>query len=140
MSAETRGLRPSGVREAYHPKIEASCGPFDTPGFELVTTLHDGTQPYAAGLVVLGGQPQAEGGGVTIAGLTTASPVIEGTIAAQAATFGSTVRMSGATIIARHTPASASEACLEGQVAWDASYQYVCVATNKWKRAALESW
>jgi hypothetical protein len=75
-----------------------------------------------------------------LAGLTTSDPVIEGTIAAQAATFGSTVRMSGATIIARHTPASSSEACLAGQVAWDSSYHYVCVAANQWKRAALESW
>ena len=132
-----RSTCPRGISGV---NIERPSGPFDTPSFELATTLHDGTQPFTAGLVVLAGQPETEGGGVMLVGLTTTNPVVEGTIAAQAATFGSTVRMSGATIIARHTPTSSSEACLTGQVAWDESYHYVCVASGQWKRTALESW
>ena len=130
-----RSTCPQGVRTA---SIERPSGPFDTPGFELVATLFDGTQTYSEGLVTLMNQPLAEGGGVRIEGLN--NPVIEGTIAAQAATFASTVRMSGATIFATHTPASSSEACQAGQVAWDEAYVYVCVAANKWKRTALASW
>ena len=38
------------------------------------------------------------------------------------------------------TPASSSSPCLTGDMSWDASYTYVCVATNTWKRAALSSW
>lgn len=38
------------------------------------------------------------------------------------------------------TPASAAAAGVKGQVAWDASYVYVCVATNTWKRAAIATW
>ena len=38
------------------------------------------------------------------------------------------------------TPASASDDGLKGQVCWDASYVYVCVATDTWKRAALNTW
>jgi hypothetical protein len=38
------------------------------------------------------------------------------------------------------TPASASAAGTAGEVCWDASYIYVCTATNTWKRAALSSW
>lgn len=38
---------------------------------------------------------------------------------------------------ALRTPASSSEACYPGDMAQDASYVYVCVATNTWKRAAL---
>jgi hypothetical protein len=38
------------------------------------------------------------------------------------------------------TPASSASACNQGQIAWDASYVYVCVATNTWKRSALSSW
>jgi hypothetical protein len=38
------------------------------------------------------------------------------------------------------TPASATAACTTGQQAWDASYSYVCVATNSWKRASLAAW
>jgi hypothetical protein len=37
------------------------------------------------------------------------------------------------------TPASSSEACLKGEMAWDGSYLYICVATNTWKRTALSS-
>ena len=37
------------------------------------------------------------------------------------------------------TPASSSSACTTGQQEADASYVYVCVATNTWKRAALSS-
>jgi hypothetical protein len=38
------------------------------------------------------------------------------------------------------TPASASAAGTAGEVCWDASYIYVCTATNTWKRTALSSW
>lgn len=38
------------------------------------------------------------------------------------------------------TPASATAAGAQGMVAWDASYFYVCVATNTWRRAAHASW
>lgn len=38
------------------------------------------------------------------------------------------------------TPASATAAGNQGDVSWDASYIYVCTATNAWKRAALASW
>lgn len=39
-----------------------------------------------------------------------------------------------------NTPASATATGTAGQVAWDANYVYVCVATNTWKRAALSTW
>ena len=38
------------------------------------------------------------------------------------------------------TPGSASDSGAAGQIAWDADYVYVCVATDTWKRAALSSW
>lgn len=41
---------------------------------------------------------------------------------------------------AARTPASASEACASGEIAWDTGYVYVCTATNAWKRAALSTW
>lgn len=37
-------------------------------------------------------------------------------------------------------PASSSSPCSVGQRQWDASFEYRCVATNSWKRAALSSW
>ncbi|WP_298951169.1 hypothetical protein [uncultured Methylobacterium sp.] len=38
------------------------------------------------------------------------------------------------------TPPRASSPCTVGQHAWDAEYEYRCVAPNRWKRAALSSW
>jgi hypothetical protein len=38
------------------------------------------------------------------------------------------------------TPASASATGTQGQIAWDASYLYVCIATNTWKRSAITTW
>ncbi len=38
------------------------------------------------------------------------------------------------------TPASATASGNQGEIAWDASYVYVCTATNTWRRAALSTW
>lgn len=42
--------------------------------------------------------------------------------------------------IATKTPSSASDTGTTGDVAWDSSYIYVCVATNTWKRVAISTW
>lgn len=42
--------------------------------------------------------------------------------------------------VATSTPASASAAGTAGTIAWDASYIYVCTATNTWKRVAIDTW
>lgn len=38
------------------------------------------------------------------------------------------------------TPASASDTGNAGEIVWDSSYVYVCVAANTWKRSALATW
>jgi len=38
------------------------------------------------------------------------------------------------------TPATASATGVAGTICWDASYIYVCTATNTWKRAAIATW
>ena len=38
------------------------------------------------------------------------------------------------------TPASASAAGNAGDICWDASYLYICIATNTWRRIALSAW
>lgn len=37
-------------------------------------------------------------------------------------------------------PASATDTGTPGQMAYDADYFYVCVATDTWKRIALTTW
>lgn len=38
------------------------------------------------------------------------------------------------------TPASASAAGTAGMIRFDASYIYICTATDTWKRAAIATW
>jgi hypothetical protein len=38
------------------------------------------------------------------------------------------------------TPASAAAAGIQGEVAWDANFIYICTATNTWKRVAIATW
>jgi hypothetical protein len=42
--------------------------------------------------------------------------------------------------VATQTPASASATGTAGTIAWDASYIYVCTATDTWKRVAIATW
>lgn len=41
---------------------------------------------------------------------------------------------------ADQTPASATDTGSKGMVRWDASYIYICIATNTWKRVATATW
>jgi hypothetical protein len=50
------------------------------------------------------------------------------------ATTGDNIR-----IDTTQTPASSSASGTAGEIAWDTSYIYVCVATNTWKRVALST-
>ena len=40
------------------------------------------------------------------------------------------------TITTNQSPLSGA-ACISGEIAWDADYLYVCIATGAWKRSAL---
>jgi hypothetical protein len=41
---------------------------------------------------------------------------------------------------ATHTPSSASDVGVAGQIAWDSSFIYICIATNTWKRVGIATW
>ena len=49
------------------------------------------------------------------------------------------VTIPGTLGITLSTPATSGATCVAGQITADASYVYVCTATNTWKRAALSS-
>jgi len=38
------------------------------------------------------------------------------------------------------TPASASATGTTGEIVWDVNYIYVCIATNTWRRTAINAW
>lgn len=47
---------------------------------------------------------------------------------------------SGFRLETESTPASAGATGTKGDIKWDSSFVYVCVATNTWKRAAISTW
>lgn len=42
--------------------------------------------------------------------------------------------------IPTHTPSAANDTGTAGQICYDASYIYMCVATDTWKRVAISTW
>jgi hypothetical protein len=66
-------------------------------------------------------------------GIGTASPTISSGVGLHLA--GSTLRLGTA-----RTPASSTATGNQGEVCWDSSYLYVCIATNTWRRIALTTW
>ncbi|QDP66377.1 MAG: hypothetical protein Unbinned1819contig1001_23 [Prokaryotic dsDNA virus sp.] len=63
-----------------------------------------------------------------------------GTLTSMAAITAANVTLGARPIIPTHTPSSASATGTAGEIAWDASYIYVCVASNTWKRVAVSTW
>jgi len=55
-------------------------------------------------------------------------------------TYNFTVASIAGTIADVAAPASATSTGIAGQIATDANYIYVCIATNTWKRVAIASW
>lgn len=51
------------------------------------------------------------------------------------------VSLTGSLIVEEsHTPASVTDTGTTGTIAWDASFLYVCVATDTWKRVGIAFW
>jgi hypothetical protein len=50
------------------------------------------------------------------------------------------IRATGNIIHTTQTPASSGAAGVAGTITWDASYIYICTATNTWKRVAISTW
>jgi hypothetical protein len=46
----------------------------------------------------------------------------------------------GNVTISSTVPTTASDTGTAGQIAYDSTYVYICIATNTWKRAALSTW
>lgn len=53
---------------------------------------------------------------------------------------GLVVRQNGRCAVPSVPPASASAAGKPGDITWDSSFIYICVATDTWKRVAIATW
>ena len=97
---------------------------------QIITVSPSGTNPDAAyGLYVYAGTGYAaifSGGNV---GIDTDTP-----------TERLDINSNNIRIRSAKTPSSATDTCDQGEIAWDADFTYVCVATNTWKRSAIATW
>lgn len=64
---------------------------------------------------------------------TTGAATIGGAVTATGILSGSGLKISS------NPPATSSATGTTGQITWDSSYVYICVATNTWKRAAIST-
>jgi hypothetical protein len=50
------------------------------------------------------------------------------------------VKVAGAAVFSHAPPSEPSSPCREGTVTWSRSHIYICVGTDRWRRAALSDW
>ena len=67
-------------------------------------------------------------------------PLLIGTAPNQVPTNGDLGKLAFEDIVMSPIPASATAAGIQGQIAQDGSYLYVCTAPNTWKRVAIATW
>ena len=111
----------SGSAGSYAPSLTISGD--DNTGFGQVSGQSDTASIFTAGHERL----RVDSAGRL--GVATASPTAKLDVNAD------TLRLRTA-----RTPASASAAGNAGDICWDASYLYVCTATNTWRRIAHDTW
>jgi hypothetical protein len=111
----------------------------DDSGFDLHLYAGDSTGAASgAGVGVKGGDSvTGQAGDVALDGGVASSGTGRGGDVIVTGGTSAGGRAGGLRIANSHTPASSSEACTAGQIHWDASFLYVCTATDTWKRAAL---
>ena len=81
-------------------------------------------------------------GGATFSGdvTITGNFVVSGSSLFNTLTTSSLATINRIILTTATTPASASATGTTGEIVWDANYIYVCIATNTWKRTAINTW
>jgi len=129
------GIQTSGARALFRANNEqyaVGAGYSISSGFVYFGARNESATPDAV---------ISNAGGVTLmvlannrhVGIGGIIPVISSGIGLHIG--GSTVRLDTA-----RTPANSSATGNQGEICWDSSYLYVCIATNTWRRISLSSW
>lgn len=86
--------------------------------------------------IVIGASAIGDGANTTVLGTSsTTQTKLHGTATSVGIISGDRLR-----IVNAKTPASSSDTGTAGDICWDASYLYVCTATNTWRRIAHATW
>ena len=71
-----------------------------------------------------------------ISNTNTSTPLIKGKFDSSGGTGGN-LKINGDLVLTTKTPATSGSTGIQGTIAWDADYIYICTATNTWKRVAI---
>ena len=119
LNADTVIFRPVAYTPEYVRFVDGTGAVFNENGADVDFRIESDTNTHAFFL-------QGSDGNV---GIGTSSPTNALDVA------GDSIR-----IRTSQTPATASASGNQGEIAWDANYIYICVATNTWKRVAISTW
>ena len=90
-------------------------------------------------LVSLNGVQQTPGAAYTVANTSITFSEIPASTDTIDVRYIATGQTSGLNLIGNNVPASSSSSGIAGQVAYNSSYVYICVATNTWIRANIQN-
>lgn len=116
----TMGSGPTAVTDAAGKVLSAALNTV------AVAQGGTGAATLTSGGLLVGAGTSAVSATLTPSGLTSLA----------AGTLSATTTL----VVATRTPASAVATGTAGTIAWDASFIYVCVATDTWKRVAIATW
>jgi hypothetical protein len=86
--------------------------------------------------IVIGASAIGDGANTTVLGTSsTTQTKLHGTATSVGIISGDRLR-----VVNSKTPANSSDTGTAGDICWDASYLYVCTATNTWRRIAHATW
>lgn len=124
LSHETSGTAAAGIgtRLAFQCETAASNVEIGAILSAVTTNVGSGTEAFDLQVLLMSG-----GAAATL--------VAKFTSAGNFGISGNTIN-----VPTTRTPASASATGTAGDICWDSSYIYVCVATNTWKRTAISTW
>lgn len=115
-------------------RFVAQSDPAGTGGRGLVAKSDD-NENAAATMWNTGTGPALVANGITRLGDGGTTNYVEVNTAGALTVHGSAV-----IVHTEKTPASATATGVKGEICFDSSYVYVCIATNTWRRAEIKSW
>lgn len=132
-------LAGSGHKPNVIEQLDSNVTVTDTGTGSIVTTV-DGVVVSTA--TASGIAATITSGAVSLTSLAVPSGLTATTAGAQASALtATTLNVTGDSVrvSTTQTPAG-SDACSAGELAWDATYLYVCTASSAWKRLTLTSY
>jgi hypothetical protein len=141
----TAGYALTGIGSEHNVVIGYAAARYHSNGSTALTTagscVYIGSQVRGlnnsdSNSIVIGASAIGDGANTTVLGTSsTTQTKLHGTSTSVGIISGNRLR-----IVTAKTPSSATDTGTTGDICWDASYLYICTATNTWRRIAHATW